>query len=140
MSNENRFKDMAIWVLAAAVAFTGWQMFETNKDMKRMKNDIATMSANANPSYIGGASPSEALNQNFDTIIANQSYNEILLEGVVRKLGLPIDRARAEFEKRPGGVPATWQWNSPWESVQPAEKTPADVPAKPATPAAPTNK
>ena len=66
-----------------------------------------------------------SIDQTAQAMTASHSYAELLLEGLVRKAGLPLDRARAAFEALPSTHrPQSWKWLEPWE--QPTGSTNAE--------------
>jgi hypothetical protein len=58
-------------------------------------------------------------------------YLELLSEGMTRKMGLPIDKAKQAFATHFQGLPPNWKWDAVWEGEAPP-KTEAPAPAKPA--------
>lgn len=65
------------------------------------------------------------ISTNHQSFAASHTYFEIMLEGLVRKAGLPLPAARAQLKKQLGGkLPLSWRWVPDWETV-PQNTTPA---------------
>lgn len=65
------------------------------------------------------------------SMVASHTYFELLLEGIARRLGLPLDRARSAFEAEvKANKPPSWKWLDAWEGAAPASSSSAPAPLK----------
>jgi hypothetical protein len=102
-----------------------WFIYDLRSEVQQLRQlTQANQNQAANTGNVLGPSLA-AIQQNQVSASAGLHYLELLLEGLVRHDALPIEQARTAFKKRAGGVPAGWNWNSPWETTSPAESAPA---------------
>jgi hypothetical protein len=100
-----------------------WFIYDLKSEVQQLRQ-LAQNNQNQAANTVNVLNPALAqIQQNQVSSAAGLHYLELLLEGLVRHDGLPIDKARDAFKKRAGGVPAGWNWNTPWET--PAESVPA---------------
>jgi hypothetical protein len=124
------------WVHAAVLVFFAWQFYELNESVKRLQMTVNSVQRPSQaPDVVNALNPPLVqIQKNQTSIVAGLSYIEIMLEGVVRKQGLPLQGARDLFNKIPGNPPAGWRWQTPWEDV------PAPVPAPASNAEKPTSR
>jgi hypothetical protein len=89
---------------------------QSREELARLFNHEHSGSGTPGTTTLMGAGSLQAIVQNQVSAAAGLGYLELLLEGIARKMGLPIEQAHIEFGKRPGGVPAGWTWTNVWET------------------------
>jgi hypothetical protein len=126
--DSNKLTQVLLAIVLLLGAYNAYQI-------SGLKSRVSTEGAQAR-NAVSNASSNEQLNlgrlaqsldRNMRLLNASHGYFELLLEGLTRKAGLPVDSARGLFEKRKGGVPSGWTWQPAWERETPAAK---DQPSK----------
>lgn len=109
-------KDRALPVLVViCLLVMSYFIYDLKSEVQELRQ-VAQVSQNQAANTANVLAPSlVAIQRNQVSAAAGLHYLELLLEGVVRHDGLPIDNARTMFKNRAGGVPAGWNWNTPWE-------------------------
>lgn len=110
-------------VLLAAVIVGGVYSHCTLEEKVRRVETMASVCrcpvSNAGQAALG------LISTNHQVFATSHTYFEIMLEGLVRKAGLPLPAARAQLKKQLGGkLPLSWRWVPEWETV-PKNTTPA---------------
>lgn len=118
---SNKSTQVLLVVMLVCVVYNSWTVATLRADIKRSSN---TQSSAPHVDLGQLNAPLLQIQQNQVSAQAALSYNEMLTEGLVRKAGLPIEEARAVFEKREPGLPSGWTWLSVWEATP--EPTPPE--------------
>lgn len=114
--NSKLFQTLLI-VTMICVVYTSWTV-------ATLRSDVATLQWTQNSQRCPSVDL-QALNAPLLQTQKNQvsmtgalSYAELLLEGIARNAGLPIEEARQIFSQRPGGIPEGWTWLESWETAK----------------------
>ncbi len=112
-------------ILIAGVGYLAYSIGELKDDVRYVQQLAGMRSDNSGQIVNALNPPLMQIQKNQMSASAATQYSELLLEGLVRKAGLPLDKARAEFERLQKGTPAGWTWLPVWE----AAPAPAPAPA-----------
>ena len=110
MSKEGKFILIAVGIVFALGVYAHWATLERLDRVEQRATMCNCPRSNAADLALS------VIDQTAELTGAAHSYAELLLEGLVRNAGLPLDQARAAFvtlmaERKP----RDWRWLEPWE-------------------------
>jgi hypothetical protein len=123
MSKEGKLILVAIGIVFALGVYAHWATLDR---LDRVEQRAAMCNC---PQSNAADLALSAIDRTARLTASSHAYAELLLEGLVRHAGLPLEQARAAFEALKGAdKPRDWQWLEPWE--QPGT---GGTPAQPAS-------
>jgi hypothetical protein len=110
MSKEGKLILIAVGIVLALGVYAHWATLER---LDGVEQRAATCSC---PTSKAPDLALSTIDQTAELMSAAHSYAELLLEGLVRNAGLPLDQARKAFEAlMVAHKPRDWRWLEPWE-------------------------
>ena len=111
-------KNKLPWLVAVGAIAFAYQQYELHESVRRLERNVQSISSNTGSQL--HATQNNLLAQmqlNQRSSVAGLSYIELVVEGIARKQGLPIERAREAFEKLPNNPPPGWRGDAPGETA-----------------------
>ncbi len=110
MSTESK---VIIGALVLLICGLGYSHFSLSKQLRHTQHMASTCHCGSGSVQVAGLS---TVTQNQVSASASHTYFELLLEGLARRAGLPMDKAKAQFRKETAKRKLiSWRWLPVWE-------------------------
>ena len=110
MSTESK---IIIGALVLLICGLGYSHLTLSKQLRHTQQMASTCHCGSGSMQVAGLG---AVTQNQVSASASHTYFELLLEGLARRAGLPMDKAKAQFKKETAKRNlSSWRWLPVWE-------------------------